>query len=133
MTARSTSPSFKDLLKSLSIDIQTLASHTVTLARLEMATAASNLAWSTAGLLISLLAVLAGTALLITALVLLLIVLGLPAWAAATLVGVVLTGGGILGARMCVGAMRRTGVNLEKTRDSLRKTLAWLKRTEGYS
>ena len=83
---------FKDLLNGISADVQLLASQTLTLARLEISTAASKLAWSAAGLLASVLVTVAGAVVLVSALVLILIALGLPAWAASTLAGVTLTG-----------------------------------------
>ena len=67
-----------------STDVQLLASQTLTLARLEISTAASKLAWSAAGLLASVLVTVAGAAVLVSALVLILVALGLPAWAAST-------------------------------------------------
>jgi hypothetical protein len=127
MTTPSTRPSLQDLLNGLSTNIQVLVSQTVTLARLEASAAASQLGWSAAGLLACLLVALAGVGVLVAALVLILIALGLPAWAASAVVGLVLTAGGALGARFCVSAMRQTELSLKETRNSLRETLAWLK------
>jgi hypothetical protein len=121
----------KELLNGISTDVQLLASQTVTLARLEVSAVASKLAWSALGLMASVFAAVAGAAVLVGALVLILIALGLPAWAAATLVGVVLTTGGALSALVCVSAMRQTELTLKETRESLRETLAWLKLQTG--
>jgi hypothetical protein len=81
----------RDLLNGISTEVQLLASQTLTLARLEISTAASKLARSAAGLLPSVLVAVAGAAVLVSAVVLILVALGLPAWAASTLVGVTLT------------------------------------------
>ena len=78
-------------------------------------------------MLASVLIALAGAAVLVSALVLIVIALGLPAWAAATLVGVVLTVGGALSARHFVGATRQVEFDLKETRRSLRETMEWLK------
>ena len=92
MTDRS--PSLRDLLNGISTDVQLLASQTLTLARVEASTAASRLAWSVMGVVASVFVAVAGAAVLVSALVLILVALGLPAWASSTLVGVVLTGSG---------------------------------------
>jgi hypothetical protein len=46
-------PPLKELLTSISTDVQLLASQTLTLARLEIATAVSTLAWSAIGVVAS--------------------------------------------------------------------------------
>jgi hypothetical protein len=94
MTNPSLNPSLRDLLNGISTDVRLLASQTLTLARVEAAAAASKLAWSAMGVLASVFVAVAGAAVLVTALVLILVALGLPAWAASTLVGVLLTGAG---------------------------------------
>jgi hypothetical protein len=68
----------------------------------------------------------AGAAVLVSALVLIVISLGLPAWAAATLVGVVLTVAGGLSARH-FAAPGKSEFDLKETRQSLRETMEWLK------
>lgn len=120
-------PPLKELLTSISTDVQLLASQTLTLARLEIATAASRLAWSATGVVVSVLVAIAGLAVLVSALVLILIALGLPAWVAATLVGVALSGSGALAARYFVDSMRSAELGLKGTRESLRETMEWLK------
>ena len=115
--------SLGELLTGISTDVRLLASQTLALARVEVSTAASKLAWSGGGVLASVLVAAAGTAVLVSAVVLILIALGLPAWAASTLVGVVLIVGGGLAARSFISAIRRTKLGLEKTRASLRETL----------
>ena len=108
-----------------------LASQILTLARLEISTAASKLAWSAAGLLASVLVTVAGAAVLVSALVLILIAFGLPAWAASTLVGVTLTVAGAITARYFVGSIRSAELGMKETRESLRETMEWLKLQTG--
>ena len=117
----------RELLNGISTDVQLLASQTLTLARLEVSTAASKLAWSAAGLLAGVFVTVAGAAVLVSALVLILVALGLPAWAASTLVGVTLTGAGTIAARHFVGSIRSAEPGMKKTRESLRETIEWLK------
>ena len=131
MTDPSLNPSLKDLLSGISADVQLLASQTVALARIELSTAASKLAWSAIAVLVSAFIAIAGAAVLIGALVLVLIALGVPAWAAATIVGVVLTVGGGLSARYFVSATRAVELDLKETRQSLSETMEWLKLQTG--
>jgi ABC-type uncharacterized transport system permease subunit len=121
----------RDLLNGISTDVQLLASQTLTLARLEISTAASKLAWSAAGLLASVLVAVAGAAVLVSAVVLILVALGLSAWAASTLVAVTLTGAGAIGARHFVGSVRSAELGMKETRESLRETMEWLKLQTG--
>ena len=131
MTDPSVNPSLRDLLNGISTDVQLLASQTLALARLEASTAASTLAWSAVGVLASVFIAAAGATVLISALVLILIALGVPAWAASTLVGFALTVGGALSARHFVGGLRRAELGLKETRESLRETMEWLKLQTG--
>lgn len=131
MTDSSLHPSLTELLNGVSGDVQLLVSQTVALARLEVSAAASKLAWSGVGVLASVFVAVAGAAVLVSALVLSLIALGLPAWAASTLVGLVLTAGGALSARSFVSSIRRTELSLKATRESVHETLEWLKGQTG--
>jgi Putative Actinobacterial Holin-X, holin superfamily III len=131
MTEQPHNPSLRDLLNGISTDIQLLAAQTMTLARLEASAAASKLAWSAIGVVASAFVAVAGVAVLISALVLILVALGLPAWAASTLVGIALTGGGALSARYFIGLMRSAELGMKETRESLRETVAWLKAQAG--
>ena len=124
-------PQLRELLNGISTDVQLLASQTLSLARMEVSAAASKLAWSAVGLLASVFVTLAGAAVLVSALVLILVALGLPGWAAATLVGVVLAGGGAIAARYFVGAVRNAELGMKETRESLRETMEWLKLQTG--
>jgi hypothetical protein len=127
MTEPSRNPSLRDLLNGISTDVQLLASHTLNLARLELSATASTLAWSAMGVVASLFVMVAGAAVLVSALVLIVVALGLPAWAASTLVGVMLTGAGAISARYFVGAVHSAELGMKETRESLRETIEWLK------
>lgn len=131
MTDPRLNPPLKELLNGISTDVQLLASQTLTLVRLEISTAASKLAWSAIGVLASLFVTVAGAAVLVSALVLILVALGLPAWAASALVGVILTGWGAIAARYFVGSMRSAELGMKETRESLRETMEWLKLQTG--
>jgi Putative Actinobacterial Holin-X, holin superfamily III len=86
-------PPLRELLTGISAGVQRLAAQTLTLARLEVSTAAATLGRSAMGVVAGALAIVAGIAVVVSALVLILIALGLSAWAAATLVGLLLTAG----------------------------------------
>jgi cobalamin synthase len=120
--------SLRDLLNGISTDVQLLASQTLALGRLEVSAAVSTLAWSAMGLFASVFIAAAGAAVLVSALVLILVALAVPPWAAATLVGFVLVVGAALSARHFVNAIRQTEIGLRQTRQSIHETLEWLKR-----
>ena len=120
-------PSLRTLLSDISSDARLLVAQTAMLARLEIKGAVSQLMWSSIGVVASAVIAIAGTAVLISAIVLILIALGIPAWAAALLTGVVLTGGGAVGAGIFVGRIRHTDLSLKETRESVRETLTWAK------
>jgi hypothetical protein len=131
MTDSSTSPSLASLLNGISTDVQLLASQTLTLARLEVSTAVSTLAWSAIGVLASVFLAFAGAGVLVSALVLTLVALGLPGWAASLIVGVVLIGAAAISARHFIVAARNAELGLRETRESLRETMEWLKLQTG--
>jgi hypothetical protein len=127
MTQQAQSPALRELLGAVSEDLRALVSQTVALARLEFAAATSALVTSVVGVALSLVIVLGGIGVLMSALVLIVIALGLPAWAAATGVGLVLAIGGGLSARRFLGKARSVSVTLSETRDSIKETLEWVK------
>ena len=131
MTLPSPSPSPKALLGRVADDVHTLVSQTLTVARLELSDDASKLAWSAMGVLAGTFVAAVGAVVLISAMVLGLVAVGMPAWAAAALVGVVLTAAGAIGARYFMSALRHAEVGLTHTRESLRETFEWLKRQAG--
>ena len=127
MTQHAQSPALRDLFGAVYEDLRTLVSQTIALARLEFAVATSALVTSVVGVALSLVIVLGGVGVLMSALVLIAIALGLPAWAAATGVGLVLAIGGALSARLFLGKARSVSVTLSETRDSIKETMEWLK------
>ena len=127
MTQQAQSPALRELFGAASEDLRALVSQTVALARLEFAAATSALVTSVVGVALSLVIVLGGIGVLMSALVLIAISLGLPAWAAATGVGLVLAIGGALSARRFLGKARSVNVTLSETRESIKETVEWLK------
>ena len=116
----------RDLLGVVSSDVHLLATQTLRLARLELSSAATSLAWSAVGIVSGLLVALAGAAVLVSALVLIAVAVGLPAWAAALLVGLILTIGGAVTAYFFVDNARHVSFGMNETRESLQETLEWL-------
>lgn len=127
MTRQAQSPALRELFGAVSEDLRALVSQTTELARLEIAAATSALVTSVVGIALSLVIVLGGIGVLMSALVLIAIALGLPAWAAATAVGLVLAIGGALSARRFLGKARSVSITLSETRESITETIAWLK------
>ena len=127
MTQPAQSPALRELFGAVSEDLRALVSQTTELARLEVATATSALVTSVVGVALSLVIVLGGIGVLMSALVLIAIALGLPAWAAATAVGLVLAIGGALSARRFLGKARSVSITLSETRESITETIEWLK------
>jgi len=127
MTRHGQSRALRQLLGAASEDLQALISQTIALARLEFASATSALVTSVVGVAVSLVVVLGSVGVLMSALVLIAIALGLPAWAAATAVGLVLAIGGALSARRFLGKARSVSITLSETRESITETIEWLK------
>ena len=131
MTPQSPIASFRQVLSAVSADIRLLGFQTLLLARLELSAALRGLIYSGMGVLASVLTAVAGAAVLVAALVLIVIALGVPAWLASTLVGVVLIIGGALSALYFVSRIRQADLGLTETRKSLVETLEWLKAQTG--
>jgi hypothetical protein len=131
MARTSPTPSIKGLLSGVTSDVHLLISQTLTILRLELSEGVSVFAWSAAGVLSAALAAVAGAAVLVSAMVLGLIAVGLPAWAAATIVGAVLMAAGAIGARYFISAMLQAEIGLPRTRASVRNTAEWLRRQAG--
>jgi len=119
--------SVPQLLAALSADLRLLLTETAGLARAEMQASASALALSMAGIVAGAVVLLMGLMVLIAALVLIVVALGLRPWAAALLVGVLLSGIGALTISAFLAKLKLVKYNLEETRRSVTETLAWLK------
>ena len=97
------------------------------LGRREFGASLSAIAWAAGGLVVSVLAVVAGCAALVSAVILGAIALGLPPWASALIVGLALAAGGAGLARYFVGRLGTVDVTLKETRQSIKETFVWVK------
>jgi hypothetical protein len=131
MTTLAPSPTLKGRLSGVATDVQLLLSQTLAVARLEVSEDASKLALAAMGVLAGVFVAAMGAVVLISAMVLGLIALGVPAWAAAALVGVALLAAGAIGTRYFISTLRNAEIGLIHTRESLRETFEWLKRQAG--
>jgi len=68
-----------------------------------------------------------GALTLVSALVLVIVALGLPPWAAALAVGVLLTFGGAVAVHVGVDMVRHVRLHFPETRDAITEGLSWLK------
>jgi hypothetical protein len=119
--------SFRPLLLSLSRDVRLLLDQTVGLARVEINTAVRSAMLYLAIAGAALVAVVGGLLVLVSALVLIAIALGLPPWAAALVVALLMIGGGAGVTYLSVTKLRHVEFDLPHTRRSVKETLAWLK------
>jgi hypothetical protein len=120
-------PSYRSLLLSLSRDLRLLLDQTVGLARAEINTAVRSTLFYLAIAGGALIIVIGGLLVLVSAFVLIAIALGFPPWAAATLVALLMIGGGAGGAYVCIARLRNIEFDLRHTRRSVKETLTWLK------
>lgn len=120
-----------DLLSDVATDVRLLVLETAGLAAAEARATASALAVASAGAAGGLLLALFGALTIVASLVLIAIALGLPAWAAALGVGMVLVVAGGLTLRVFLARMRRLHFDLRETRQSVGETLTWLKTQMG--
>ena len=104
-----------------------LLDQTVGLARAEINTAVRSTLLYVAIAAGAVVVVIGGLLVLLSALVLIAIALGLPPWAAASLVGILLVGAGAGTAYACVTKLRQVEFDLRHTRRSVKETLGWLK------
>ena len=118
--------SVPQLLAALTADLRLLLTETVGLARAEVQASTSALAMSIAGIAAGAVVLLMGVLVLVAALVLIAVALGLPPWAAALLVGVLLSGVGALTISGFLAKLKLVKYNLEETRRSVTETLACL-------
>ena len=115
------------LLAALSADLRLLLTETIGLARAEVQANASALAMSIAGIGAGAVVLFMGLLVLVAALVLIAVELGLRPWAAALIVGVLLSGAGALTVSGFLAKLKLVKYNLEETRRSVTETIAWLK------
>lgn len=111
-------------------DLGLLALHTMALARLEGRAAARAVLIAVAtGVAAAAIAV-AGALTLVSALVLTAVALGLPPWAAALVVGGLLTVGGVLGVQVAMAGLTRVRAEFPETRAAFSENLEWFKRLD---
>jgi uncharacterized membrane protein YqjE len=119
--------SFRPLLLSLSRDLPVLLDQTVRLARTEIDTAVRSTLFYLAVAGGAVVIVIGGLLVLVSALVLIAIALGLPPWAAATVVALLMIGAGVSVIYLCITRLRAVEFDLRHTRRSVKETVAWLK------
>ena len=117
----------RQMLAELTADLRALAGRSVDLARAEISTARSEVTTSIVGIAAGAFAAIIGVLVLVSMLVLIAIALGLPPWAAAAVIGLLLTVGGAITARTFVARLRTAHFDLRETRMSVRETVEWLK------
>lgn len=121
--------SLGDLFGDLSRDIGTLVRNELALARAEMSAKLSRAARHAGMLALGAVVALAGLFTLAASLVLVLVRAGMPAWAAALLVGLALAGGGALLASGALKALREEDLTPTETIKTLKETTAWKSQT----
>jgi O-antigen ligase len=117
--------SLGDLFSDLSRDIGTLFRHELALARAEMSAKISRAGRHAGTLALGVTVALAGLFTLAASLVLLLVRAGMPAWAAALLVGLGLAGAGAAVAVGAIKALRTEDLTPTETIQTLKETTAW--------
>jgi hypothetical protein len=117
--------SFRPHLLALSRDLSVLLDQTVSLARTETNIAVRAILLYVGCAVAAVVAVIGGLLVLLSALVLIAIALGLPSWAAASLVGILLVAAGAATAYVCVTKLREVRLDLPQTRRSVKETLGW--------
>jgi uncharacterized membrane protein YqjE len=115
------------LLGTLPRELMLLGSQTLRLALTEVQRAKSEVLVAAVGLAASAVAALVGVAVLASALVLIVVALGAPAWAAALGVGAILVVGSGIAGWTFYNRLRHAPLALPDTRASLSETMTWLK------
>jgi hypothetical protein len=121
--------SLADLFSDLTREISTLVRNELALARVEMSTKISRAGRHVGAIAFGGVIALAGVFTLVAAVVLLLVRAGMPAWAAALLVGVGLAAVGAMLASRAVSALRQEDLKPTETIETLKETAAWKRQT----
>jgi bacteriorhodopsin len=117
----------RPLLESVTEDVRLLLEQTASLARAEATAALRSAAFYVAAAAAGVFIAVAGLLVLVSALVLIAIALGLPPWAAAVSVAVLLIVIGAGAAYFSVASLGHVEFDLRHTRRSITETIAWLK------
>jgi O-antigen ligase len=121
--------SLGDLFSDLTREIGTLVRTELALARAEMSAKISRVTRHVTTLALGAVVALAGLFTLAASLVLLLVRAGMPAWAAALLVGLALAGVGALLATGAIKALRAEDLTPTETIQTVKETTAWKSQT----
>jgi hypothetical protein len=121
--------SLGDLFSDLSREIGTLVRNELALARAEMSAKLSRAARHAGTLALGAVVALAGLFTLAASLVLLLVQAGMPAWAAALVVGLGLAGVGAVLATGAIKSLRAEDLTPTETIQTLKETTAWKSQT----
>ena len=117
----------RDIFTAISRDLWLLVSQLAGIAKAELGSAVSGvrngLFVATAGAVL----LLFGGLTLVAALVLIAVALGLPAWAGALAVGVLLVLGGVVAIQVGVGSVTRVRLEFPETRGAVTESVQWLK------
>ena len=117
--------SLGDLFSDLTREISTLVRNELALARVEMSTKLSRAGRHAGALALGAVVALAGLFTLAASLVLVLVRAGMPAWAAALLVGLGLAAIGAVLAMRALSALRQEDLTPTETIQTLKETTAW--------
>lgn len=117
--------SLGDLFSDLTREIGTLVRSEIALARTEMSLKLSRATRHAGMIALGAVVALAGLFTLAASLVLVLVRVGMPAWAAALLVGLGLAGVGALLATRALAALREEDLTPTETIETLKETAAW--------
>jgi hypothetical protein len=117
--------SLGDLFSDLTRELSTLVRNELALARVEMSTKLARAARHAGMLALGAVVALAGLFTLAACLVLVLVNAGMPAWAAALLVGIALLATGGLLATSSLSALRKENLTPTETIQTLKETTAW--------
>jgi len=120
-------PPLRQLFADLSVDVQRLGAQLGGLAAAEAGAAVRAVTTGAVGIAVGAIVALVGLQVLAAALVLGLTAAGLPPWAAATIVGVLLIAAGGTVAWLQLGRLRAAPIGLPETRAGVAETIAWLK------
>ena len=118
---------YRPLLLSVSSDLWLLLVQTIALARAETRASIRATFVALAIAAVGVIAVIGGLLILLSALVLIAIALGLPAWAAASLVGLLLVAGGAGAAYVALISLQDVEFTAPRARRSLKETIGWLR------
>lgn len=123
--------SIGELFSELTREVTTLLRKEFELARLELSTTASRVASRLGVIVLGAVLACAGLFTIVAALVLVAVELGMPAWAAALVVGVVVLGAGGVMAQQALSALRREDLAPRETVRSLKENAEWAKAQAG--